>query len=50
MHFIEFSGDQQNGDASIACLDDFAMNELNRADVDAARRLCQDKQFELQVD
>lgn len=43
---VEFGADQQHGGALVPFGDDLLVDELDRADVDAARRLCRDQQLD----
>ena len=44
---VELGGDQQDGGAGVALGDGLAMDELDAADVQAARRLVEDQQLQL---
>ena len=49
-HFFELGRDQQDRAAGVAQRDELAVDELDRADIDAARRLRHEQQLRLQLE
>src|SRR5262249_38749014 len=47
---LELERDEEHGTTGVALLDEPAVNELDRADIEAARRLCGDEHPRLAVD
>src|SRR3546814_16951084 len=47
---VQFDGDQENGLAGIPCLDDAPVDEFDRTDIDAARRLPDDQELRVPLD